>query len=204
MRKTDLSHGMFAYDTLDQSLINFLERSSAFTKQNTSDVIDQILVRLEAKLKKNESTKFNKPQENMDVFISYSRTDSSIAEKLYESLTAQGIRVWYDKYNLTEGGLFMDEIQKAINTAKYFIPILSLNIEREKNDPHVYRNEWDMAIQVAISMGRTYIIPLSEEGFDFYKASIPGRMQQHNAISYSGIDSIESIAEKIIHKMNQE
>lgn len=204
MRKPDLGHGMLAYDTLDESLINFLERTETFTKQNTSDVIDQILVRLDKKLKENEATKFNKPEENMDVFISYSRLDTQVAEQLYKALTAQGKRVWYDKYNLTDGGLFMDEIRKAIKTAKYFVPILTPNIEKEKRESHVYRNEWDTAIEVAISMGRTYIIPLADSNFDFYKAAIPERMQQHNAIFYSTEDGVEIVAEKIIHKMNQD
>ena len=204
MRKPDLGHGMLAYDTLDESLINFLERTETFTKQNTSDVIDQILVRLDKKLKENEATKFNKPEENMDVFISYSRSDTQVAEQLYKTLTAQGKRVWYDKYNLTDGGLFMDEIRKAIKTAKYFVPILTPNIEKEKRESHVYRNEWDTAIEVAISMGRTYIIPLADSNFDFYKAAIPERMQQHNAIFYSTEDGVEIVAEKIIHKMNQD
>lgn len=204
MRKPDLGHGMLAYDSLDDQLINFLERAETFTKQNTSEVIDQILARLEKKLAENEITKFYKPEENMDVFISYSRSDSEVAEKLYEALTAQGKRVWYDKNNLTDGGNFMDEIRKAIRTAKYFVPILSENIRKEKDDPHVYRNEWDQAIEVAISMGRTYIIPLAEEGFDFYRAAIPDKMQQHNAIFFSNNEGIDVVAEKIIHKMNQD
>lgn len=204
MRKPDLGHGMLAYDTLDDSLLNFLERTETFTKQNTSSVIDQILTRLEKKLKENEETKFNKPGDNMDVFISYSRSDSEIAEKLYNTLSAQGKRVWFDKNNLTDGGNFMDEIRKAIRTAKYFVPILSENITKEKGDSHVYRNEWDTAIDVAISMGRTYIIPLAEEGFDFYKAAIPEKMQQHNAIFYSKNEPLNVVADKIIHKMNQD
>ncbi len=203
MRKPDLGHGMLAYDTLDDSLLNFLERAETFTKQNTSDVIDQIITRLEKKLKEHEETKFNKPEENMDVFISYSRSDSEIAEKLYDALTVQGKRVWYDKNNLTDGGNFMDEIRKAIRTAKYFVPILSENITKEKGDSHVYRNEWDTAIDVAISMGRTYIIPLAEKGFDFYKAAIPDKMQQHNAIFFSTSEGIETVSKKIIHKMNE-
>ena len=204
MRKPDLGHGMLAYDTLDDSLLNFLERAETFTKQNTSDVIDQIITRLERKLAENEETKFNKPEENMDVFISYSRSNSEIAEKLYETLTAQGKRVWFDRNNLTDGGNFMDEIRKAIRTAKYFVPILSESITREKGESHVYRNEWDQAIEVAISMGRTYIIPLAEEGFDFYRAAIPEKMQQHNAIFFSKDEGMAVVAEKIIHKMNQD
>ncbi len=204
MRKPDLGHGMLAYDSLDEDLVHFLERAETFTRQNTTDVIDQIVMRLERKLAENEQTKFNKPEENMDVFISYSRSDSEVAERLYQALTAQGKRVWYDKNNLTDGGNFMDEIRKAIRTTKYFIPIFSQNIVYEKSESHVYRNEWDLAIEVAISMGRTYVIPLAEDGFDFYKAAIPDKMQQHNAIFFSEDSNFEEVAERIIHKMNQD
>ncbi len=204
MRNPNLGRGMLAYDTLDEQLINFLERAETFTKQNTTDVIEQIINRLDEKLAENEKIKFNKPEDNTDVFISYSRSDSHIAEQLYEALTRQGKRVWFDKNNLTEGGNFMDEIKKAIRTAKYFIPIFTQNVAREKGEPHVYRNEWDHAIEVAISMGRTYIIPMAENGFDFYNAAIPEKIQQHNAIIFNKEEGIDVVAEKIIHKMNQD
>lgn len=204
MRKENMERGVLAYDRLDEMLINFLERAEMFTKQNTSDVIDQIISRLEKKLRENERTKFNKPEENMDVFISYSRSDSEIAEKLYKALTAQGKRVWYDKQNLTDGDSFMDEIRKAIRTAKYFVPIFTQNILLEKNYSHVYRTEWDIAIDVATSMGRTYIIPLAEEGLDFYKAAIPDKVQRHHAITFNANENMEGIAERIIHMINQE
>ena len=204
VRKPNLGHGMLAYDTLDESLLNFLERTETFTKQNTSDVIEQIISRLKIKMKEHEETKFNKPEENVDVFISYSRRDKEIAEKLYELLTSQGKRVWYDKKNLTDGGNFMEEIRRAIRTAKYFVPIFSENITKEKEFSHVYRNEWDTAIEVAISMGRTFIIPLAEENFDFYKAAIPEKMRNHNAITYAKEQNIDIVASKIIHKMNED
>jgi len=204
MRKSNMSEGMYAYDHLDESLIHFLERTKIFTKMNTADVIGQIIERLNKKLKEKEQTKFDRPEENTDVFISYSRADSDIAEKLYEALTAQGIRVWYDRQNLTFGGNFMEEIRKAIRTTKYFVPILSSNIIKEKDESHVYRNEWDQAIEVAISMGRKFIIPLAEQGFDFYKAYLPEKLQQHNAIFFEGIHGINVAAEKITHAMNQD
>ena len=204
MRKTNLSQGLLAYDTLDEQLIDFLERAETFTLQNTSDVIDQIFLRLREKLNKNELTKFNQPEENVDVFISYSRSDTDIAEKLYEALTLNGKRVWYDKNDLTDGGNYMEEINKAIKTAKYFVPILSENVLKEKKDSHVYRNEWDTAITVATSMGRTFIIPVVEVGFDFYKAAIPEKMQQHNAIFFSRGKGVDAVTDKLIHKINQD
>lgn len=204
MRKSDLGRGMLAYDTIDESLITFLERTETFTKQDTTNVVDQIFTRLHKKLAENEKTKFNKPEENVDVFISYSRSDKEIVEQLYDALTRQGKRVWYDKLNLTDGGNWKEEIKRAIRSAKYFIPVLSQNITKEKDFSHVYRNEWDIAIEVAISMGRTYLIPLAEHGFDFYKAAIPDKMQQHNAIFYTEGDDVSTVIDKIIHKMNQD
>lgn len=206
IRKSDIGHGMLSYDenSVDESLINFLTRAKAFTMADPSNVIDQIINRLERKMAQNERTKFDHPEENADVFISYSRSDSAFAEKLYASLTAQGKKVWFDRNNLSVGGNFMEEINKAIRTSKYFIPILSRNVLREKDESHVYRNEWDTAVQVAISMGRTFIIPVSEDGFDFYRAAIPEKMQQHNALFYNPADSVEEITERIIHKMNQD
>lgn len=204
-RQMDLGQSMLAYENnLDNSLIDFLERAQTFTKQDTSKVIGEIIRRLDIKFQEHECEKFDMPEENMDVFISYSRADSDIAEKLYKELTAQGKLVWYDKRNLTEGGNFMDEIKKAIHTAKYFVPILSQNVMKEKKEPHVYRIEWEHAITTSISMGRTFIIPVAEQGFDFYNAAIPERMQRHNAVFFERTDiSIKQMAEKIIHKMNE-
>ena len=53
-------------------------------------------------------------------------------------------------------------------------------------------------------MGRTFIIPLAEENFDFYKAAIPEKMRNHNAITYAKEQNIDIIASKIIHKMNED
>ena len=140
----------------------------------------------------------------MDIFISYSRSDSALVEQLYSRLAGRGKRVWYDRKDISYGGNFMDEIRQGIRTARYFVPLFSHHIEAEKNDAHVYRNEWDEAIQLSISLGRTYIIPVVEEGFDFYKASIPEKMKQHNAILFRTPEDMDRVAEQIIHTMNQE
>ncbi len=204
MRKDNMGRGMLASESLDESLINFMTRNAAFTKKDPAAVVRQIQSRLAKKLEQYENDKFKKPEENIDIFISYSRSDSEAAEALYSELTKLGKRVWYDRYNLTSGGAFMDEIHKAIRTAKYFVPVLSANIEREKRDPHVYRNEWDWAMEVAVSMGRTYIIPLTVGDFEFYGSSVPDRMQRHNAISCPAIDDMPEAAKKIVHAINKE
>lgn len=201
--ETGLGPGVYAHDctTLDDALIGFLERIHVDRMQSTSDVIDNILTRLEQR-EEEERRRLNLPDESLDVFISYSRSDSEIAHKLYEKLTGYGKRVWYDKYDISVGGKFMDEIHGAIRHAKFFVPILTQNVLEEKNDPHVYRTEWQWAIDVAAQLGRTYLIPVAHKEVDFYKASIPDKFQEKNAVIYAGIDDIDKAADAIIKTMN--
>ena len=204
IRKNNNGGGMYAYEDVDDELSRFLERNHTFLMKNPKEVVSQIKKRLEEKLKNQELTKFNQVENDVDIFISYSRSDSDIADTLYTKLTAMGKRVWYDKHDITSGGDFMNEIRKGIRTAKYFLPILSKHIELEKKDKHIYRNEWDVAIQVAISLGRTYIIPVANKDFNYYNSSIPDKLQQHNAILYDENTNFDNLAELIVHTMNEE
>lgn len=204
IRKENEGEGLYVYDVIEDGLPDFLERHHTFIRKGPKDVVAKIKLLLEDKISKNEKTKFDRVDLNTDIFISYSRSDSKIAEALYDELTAQGKRVWYDRNDISYGGNFMSEIRAGIRSARYFVPIFTRHVEAERNEVHVYRNEWDEAMQVAVSLGRKYIIPVSEEGFDFYKASIPDRMQQHNAIVFNSDGSMKPVADKIIHIMNQE
>ena len=206
---TDNNSDMIATNKLEESFIHFMMRNKTYMKSSPNEVINQIVNRmnkqyernpkLRDKIQKRITTKFSYPEENTDIFVSYSRSDSAFVELLYNEFTRRRLNVWYDKYNLTDGGKCMEEIKRAIKTAKYFIPILSQNIEREKDDAHVYRNEWDIACSVGI--GRTYIIPIAEKEFDFYNAHLPEKIQAHNAIIYVSETDIPTIVDKIINKI---
>ncbi len=201
LRKSGVGNGLYAYETVEDELSRFLQRNQAFLQNPTKNTVDIMRDKLDNRLKQSLSTKFKHVEYGADIFISYSRKDSEIAEKLYTELTKKGKTVWYDKNNISAGNKFMSEIRKAIRTANYFIPILTDNIEKEKNDSHVYRIEWDEAIQAGTSYGRTYIIPVSQKNYNFYNANLPDKLdtiQQHHAIEFDSIDDIESVVEKII------
>lgn len=183
--KTDLStenKGLMVNN--DDSLLEFMRRIDAFTQKDPKTVIDKIDILVEEKMKSLEKLKYQKPDLNTDVFLSYSRRDATVVKKLYDALTAKGLRVWYDRENLGLGDKFMEEIKMAIRNTRIFIPILSSHIEEERNESHPYRTEWEKAMEVGTSYGRNFIFPLCEKGFDFYNASIPDNMQKHNAYTY--------------------
>jgi hypothetical protein len=177
--------GMMVDSMAQEGLLHFLKCIDAFTQTNPEMVMDEIEERLAQRMKEEEKTKFSKPQRGTDVFLSYSRSDLEVTEQLYEALTKYGLKVWYDRDSLGYGAAFMKEIKSGIRTTKLFVPIMTHNIELEKNNFHPYRTEWETAIEVASGYGRNFIFPVSEQGFDFYNSNIPEPLQRHNAYAYN-------------------
>ena len=181
--KTELK-GMIVNPAADESLLQFMKRIDAFTQKDPQAVIVKIETLVTERMKSQEKLKYQKPDMNNDVFISYSRRDSEIVKKLYDELSSKGLRVWYDKENLGVGDKFMEEIKLAIKKTRIFIPILSHHIDQEKNQSHPYRTEWETAMEVASTYGRNFILPICEKNFDFYNGCIPEKLQKHNADTF--------------------
>ena len=175
--------GMIVNPAANECLLQFMKRIDAFTQQDPKAVIEKIDTLIEIK-KSQEDQKFRKPEVNTDVFISYSRRDGYVVKKLYDQLRDKGLRVWYDRNKLDTGAKFMDDIKLAIRKTRIFIPILSHHIEEERNESHPYRTEWETALEVDTTYGRNFIMPLCENGFDFYNGCIPEKLQRHNAKYY--------------------
>ena len=173
--------GMLAGTANEDKLLHFLRRMDNFIQEDPEQVINQLCEQIES-----ESDQLHASTAlNMDVFISYSRRDSDVAEALYQALTKHGLTVWLDKQALKPGNDFMREIKRSIASAKFFIPILSHSVIAERNESHPYRIEWEVAATHNLSLGRDFIIPLAEEGFDFYSASVPESLNKHNASIYN-------------------
>ncbi|CAN0448062.1 unnamed protein product, partial [Ectocarpus fasciculatus] len=61
-----------------------------------------------------------------DVFISYRvSSDTEVAEKLYDRLTAAGMRVWMDKRCLQAGELWEVGFCRGLSSSRIFVPLLS-------------------------------------------------------------------------------
>lgn len=203
----DNNPGMMVDDIKTDSLLQFLKRIDAFTQSNPHFVVSEIKRLLVEKFGSDEDILFKNVIQRSDVFISYSRKDSAIAERLYNELTAKGLTVWYDKLSLGKGDKFMREIRQGIRTACFFVPIITSNVEKERNEAHVYRQEWKTAIERANEYGRTFIFPVAEEGFDFYNSSLPEEMIQHNAHFFNpesiGFDDFCNELKNNLEKINR-
>lgn len=185
--KTELQtepKGMVVDSNANESLLQFMKRIDAFITHDPKFVIERIEKLVTERKKSQEKLKYQEPDTNTDVFISYSRRDADVVKKLYDALSSKGLRVWYDKENLGVGDKFMEKIRLSIKKARIFVPVLSHHIEEEKNQSHPYRTEWEIAMEVASTYGRNFILPLCEIGFDFYNGNIPEKLQIHNADTF--------------------
>ncbi len=65
------------------------------------------------------------PAQSLDVFISYSRSDSEFARRLNDALQIQGKTTWFDQESIASGTDFQKEIYQGIATADNFLFVLS-------------------------------------------------------------------------------
>lgn len=210
MNKTSDSKtkGLMAKDkSTHETLVEYLRRIDTFLPSNKTagEIVTEIERRIAIYNRTHSNEWFSKPPKiKTQVFLSYSRSDSGIADALYNFLTEQGLSVWYDKNNLLGGSQFMDEIEDAIVNTKVFVPILSRNIDKEAMDAHVYRKEWNIALGLQESMGkRNFIIPVHHDNFDFYNADIPKGLESHNSIPISGVESFSKVLIPINEALNK-
>jgi WD40 repeat protein len=73
------------------------------------------------------------PDISLEVFVSYSRTDSDFARKLNDALQTQGKTTWFDQESIASGSDFQQEIYRGIENAENFLFILS---PRSINSPY--------------------------------------------------------------------
>ncbi|MFB2837050.1 TIR domain-containing protein [Floridanema evergladense] len=73
------------------------------------------------------------PLTSLDVFVSYSRSDSDFARKLNDGLQMQGKTTWFDQESIASGTDFQQEIYRGIEISDNFLFIIS---PRSINSPY--------------------------------------------------------------------
>lgn len=189
---SDMKSDVVVNEGVEESFKQFLDRLETFYQENPAEVIKRIKVDVEERSLRHLSS----VTYDTDVFISYSRADSTIAANLYNALTAKGLKVWFDTNSIQKAEDWETAISKGIRKTRLFVPILSRNIEQESLIPHEYRSEWNLAASLSSKMGgRTFIIPFSETGFDFYNplTKLPSEFTSKNATWYKDENDLAEI-----------
>lgn len=207
MRSNLEKSGMIVSEALEPSLEDFMKRVHIEIQKDPLHVVDQIEQRLTKKMAEiDDIVRFDQPMERTDVFISYSRSDEKSARMLYDELRKIGLNVWYDRKNLAAGDKWLEKIKKSIESTKFFIALISDSMKSQVHESHVYRKEWNMAIEHAKGMGsrRGFIIPVALDEIDFYdsKLDLPEGLTGYNALTVGKEASFTSIANEILKRIN--
>lgn len=208
MRDNLEKSGMLVGESLEPSLEDFMKRVHVETQKDPQHVIEQIESRLAMKMEELDTTRFDAPGERTDVFISYSRNNETQARLLYDEFVKKGLNAWYDRKNLAAGDRWLPKIKDAIESTKFFVALISESMKSQTNESHVYRREWNMAIECAKGMGsrRGFIIPVALDGIDIHaerkQLDLPDELPGHNALSISSETDYMSVANEILKRIN--
>jgi hypothetical protein len=95
------------------------------------------------------------------LFISYAWEDVALAEWLTLKLTAEGYRVWCDRFKILGGEKWPDDIDLAIRKDTFRMLHLVSQYSLSKPDP---KKERELALQLEKERGNEILIPLNVDG----------------------------------------
>lgn len=90
------------------------------------------------------------------MFLSYSSSDGTFAERLAKDLSRFGINVWFDRWLIQPGNKLRDRINEAIKDCQYFGVVLSVRSIQSR----WVQNELDAAMIRFIEDNNVQIIPI--------------------------------------------
>lgn len=123
-----------------------------------------------------------------DVFVSYWRSDASIAEELVLRLRKCGLSVFFDADSLRAGDRYPDELDKELRTCRAVLGLWS---------EHSLKRPWVRA-EAEIAYSRKVLVPLLIERSEF---ELPASLWGVQAIDYS--DPLKRTAhfDKVLHEL---
>lgn len=110
-----------------------------------------------------------------DCFLSYASADRAIASQVYKLLESAGITVWFDRAQLGEGVDWRREIERACESSRIVIPILT---------PNWRLSEWTRYE----TYGAALVIPLLAEGE--FEATAPPPLRRWQAARLDNLQGL--------------
>lgn len=112
------------------------------------------------------------------VFISYANEDKEQADRVRQTLTDNGLEVWFDKEKLIVGDGYEIKILQNVRQCDMFLPIISKNATRRAEG--FFRKEWSWAVgRMADFFGsdRPFILPVAIDDTPSNATQLPGEFK---------------------------
>ena len=98
-------------------------------------------------------------KKKIQVFLSYSRDDKKIADRLGSDLSSHGIDIWIDDKNISLGESILSGIQEGLNSSDYLLLLLTPKAIASQ----WVKTEWLTKFSKQVQSGSIQVIPLMME-----------------------------------------
>ena len=141
----------------------------------------------------------NDPRYKEILFISYSRDDKSLAERLRNEFERNGLKVFFDDDTLQIGDRYNEVIRKSIKDCDYFVALISENAINDKAR-YVYDKEWRTAIVLNSFKDHSYIRPFIIDQTNPTDARIPEEIRNLNINTIKNFEDLGRTVQKFIRE----
>jgi hypothetical protein len=128
-----------------------------------------------------------------DVFISYASEDKAVAKHLAEALQREGLKVWFDQFELSLGDSLRRKIDDGLLQSKFGVVILS---------PHFFEKEWprrELDGLTALESPRKVVLPVWHQvGFDEIRRFSPMLADRCAVSTSKGGDAVVAEVLKVV------
>lgn len=159
-----------------ESFNDFLDNIKFYSSNEVNDILSLAI----NELKSQESSQTDSDEViQYDAFISYAFEDKPVAQAVFDILTRQGYKVWFDKDGtgrIEAGSNYMKRIVFGIESSNHYIPIISGNfINKVLNPESNLKKEVELVRNHYNSMSikpERFSVPIIIEGSSFNEGII--------------------------------
>lgn len=192
------------YTFLENNATKVIPIGSALNDQTASKVyknaiefVDEIYLQCD-----NTATqKRNEIRYKETIFISYSRIDIALAERIRNEFEKNGLHVFFDEDSLQTGDQYNQIIKKYIKDCDFFVALISENAIKDKTK-YVYEKEWRSAIVLNGYKDQSYIRPFIIDNTNPTDERIPEEIRNLNIEIIKDFDDLGKTIQKFIRENN--
>lgn len=168
-----------------ESFNDFLDNIKFYS---THEVEELLRLAVEELRKQHQEAEKEEEEGRYDAFLSYASEDKPLAREVYNTLTSQGLKIWFDKDGngkIAPGSNYMKRITSGVARSDYYLPLITENfITKALNPESNLKKELDIVREHYKSFPEAperYSIPLIVEGRAFNEQPITSRMIEEMA-----------------------
>lgn len=137
-------------------------------------------------------------KDQLKVFLSHSSKDKVIVDKIFNELQLEGIRAWYDKYEIRPGDSIVDKINEGLDESDVGVICLSQNFLNSSTG--WTKSELNFFIQKRMRSGTNNLICLN---FDVEFEDLPPLVQDYRYIDMKDPNSLKVLVKSLADRAKE-